>query len=242
MSPSRHPFDPSTRLAGPSPVDLAFRPAHYRDFGDPLALALNGISGQVRRDMVRDMLLAEYGQRAPHDILMPSVDPAILEERAEEGFRNWLVQCHGPTWLGGEFLPGLRRGEAEIARVVLASATMDVISLRARPAGKRYHYRVVDEYGTHFALCRKTSTRPLTLGQVVEVLETAVHDPDADPTPGGIVTIWWDQQWEHGYGPGDCTDFAWVESELYPGLAPWYAARAAAWRTLREVEDPGRGE
>jgi hypothetical protein len=241
MTPSRHPFDPSTRIAGPSPVDLSFRPAHYRDFADPVSLALSGIAGQLRRDMVRDMLLAEYGKRAPHDIAVPFIEPAILEERADAEFQNWLVYYHGPTWLGGEYLPGLRPGEAEIARIVLASTTMDVISLRARPVGERYHYRMVDEYGTDFDLCRKTSSRPLTLGQVVELLETAVYDPDAGSSTDGSVTIWWDQQWEFGDAPQSCTDFAWVESELYPGLATWYAARAAAWRTLRELEDPGRG-
>ena len=40
-------------------IDLNFRPTSYADFDDPVSLALNGIKGQMRREMVRDMLTAE---------------------------------------------------------------------------------------------------------------------------------------------------------------------------------------
>ena len=44
-------------------IDLKWRPESYSDFHDPVALALNGIQGQMRREMVRDMLTAEGEQR-----------------------------------------------------------------------------------------------------------------------------------------------------------------------------------
>ncbi len=213
----------------PSPVALDFRPASYTDFGDPVSLALNGISGQLRRAMVRDMLTSVGAERMAQDALLGPIEPDILEERASEAFRSTMVSLAGPTWMGGEYLPPLLAGEVEIARIVLRSSTMDVSAVRARWRGGRYHYRMVDEYDNELELGQKTSRRPLTLGRLIELLESA-----------GAVTQWWEQQWGFGDPPEECTAFATVESEVYPGLAVWYAARAAAWEAMRGAEDPGR--
>ncbi|TVP60379.1 MAG: hypothetical protein EA351_00710 [Gemmatimonadales bacterium] len=213
----------------PSPVDLDFRPASYTDFGDPVAVALNGISGQMRREMVRDMLTSVGAERTVQDALLGPIEPDILEERASEAFRSTMSYLGGPTWMGGEYLPPLLPQEVEIARIILRSSTMDVSAVRARWSGGRYHYRMVDEYDTDLELDQKTSRRPLTLGRLIELLESAE-----------AVTQWWEQQWGYGDPPSECTAFATVESEIYPGLAVWYAARAAAWEALREAEDPGR--
>lgn len=215
-------------------IDLTFRPTSYSDFEDPVALAVNGINGQMRRDMVRDMLSAEGEQREHYDALLGPIQEDILEERADESFIHNLSGFWGPSWMGGEYLPPLRPGEVEIARVVLQSTTMDVFSLRARWSGGRYHYRLVDEYRSTFLLCRKTSRRTLTLRQLIDMLETADSD-DLELHGRGVVRSWWDQQREHGYAPEECTDFATVESELYPGLAGWYAGRAEAWRAFERI-------
>lgn len=124
----------------------------------------------------------------------------------------------------------------EIARVVLRSVLMDVFSLRAKWNGRRYHYRFVDEYGGAYVLPRKTSTRPLTLRQVIHVLENG-DQPDWSIRGQGLVATWWDQQWRNGDDPETCTDFAWVESDIYSDLAPWYETAAEAWRAEREQDD-----
>jgi hypothetical protein len=62
-----------------------------------------------------------------------------------------------------------------IARLELRSTTSDVISIRARPVGKRIRYRIVDEYGTDFVRQRQTSTRPLTLGLMVAFIDDSRH-------------------------------------------------------------------
>lgn len=213
--------------------DLDFRPESYADFDDPVALALNGINGQMRREMVRDMMTAEGGHREAIEALGP-IEPGILEERADESFIHSLSNVWGPSWMGGEYLPRLRRHEVEIARVVLNSTTMDVFSLRARWSGGRYHYRLVDEYQSTYVLCRKTSRRTLTLGQVIEILETVSGGIETDGA--GLVACWWDQQWEYHDDPGACTAFAWVESDLYPELADWYQAQAREWEILHGAE------
>jgi hypothetical protein len=48
--------------------------------------------------------------------------------------------------MSGEYLPDFEGDEVEIARVTLASATGDIISIRGRHEGGRIHYRIVDEY------------------------------------------------------------------------------------------------
>ena len=125
-------------------IDLAFRPDSYADFDDPVALAVNGIAGQMRREMVRDMLSAEGAKREDYDEVLGSIQPDILEEGADDRFIQSLSSVCGPSWMGGEYLPRVKPQEVEIARVVLQSVTMDVFSLRARWSGGRYHYRIVD--------------------------------------------------------------------------------------------------
>ena len=61
-------------------IDLNFRPASYADFDNPVALALNGIEGQMRRTMARDMLLAEGDQREHYDAVLGPIDDEILSE------------------------------------------------------------------------------------------------------------------------------------------------------------------
>jgi hypothetical protein len=220
----------------PMSIDLNFRPTSYADFDDPVALALNGIKGQMRREMVRDMLTATGDQRAVYDAVLGPIDEEILGERASAEFTQNLNRSYGPSWLGGEFLPDLAKREVEIARIVLASVTMDVFSVRVRLRGGRYHYAIRDEYATEFSVCPKTSRAPLTLGGLVNLIDTA--DGNGLESNGrSLVDVWWWQQWECGAcSPQECTDFAWVESEQYPQLATYYQERARQWRIERALE------
>ncbi|TVP78240.1 MAG: hypothetical protein EA352_02350 [Gemmatimonadales bacterium] len=198
--------------------DMDLRPRTYGDFEDPVALALNGISGQRRREMIRDMLTAQGEERKRLEEALGPIHPDLLEEQASESFQSTMTGTAGPTWMGGEYLPPLLPGEVEIARIVLQSATMDVSVVRARWHEGRYHYRMVDEYDTHFQVSPKVSDEPLTLGELIDLLEGA-----------GAVVPWWEAQTRAGRTREEAIDFASVESELYPGLGPWYEARALEW-------------
>jgi len=72
--------------------------------------------------------------------------------------------------MGVEYLPTVRSREVEIARITIASNTEDVTSVYASQVGQRMHYQVVDEYGgeTLEGKSSRTSTQPLTLGQLVD--------------------------------------------------------------------------
>ena len=214
-------------------IDLNFRPTSYADFDDPVSLALNGIKGQMRREMARDMLTAEGDQRAAYDAVLGPIESDILGEQAPAGFTHNLNHAFGPSWMGGEFLPDLKDREVEIARIVLASVTMDVFSIRARLRSGRYHYSIQDEYEKDFTVQPKTSRAPLTLGALIGLIDTA-DGHDLESNGRSLVDVWWWQQWESPYhSPQECTDFAWVESEQYPQLAAYFQERARQWRIAR---------
>jgi hypothetical protein len=217
-------------------IDLNFRPTSYADFDDPVSLALNGIKGQMRREMARDMLTAEGEQRAVYDAVLGPIDEEVLRECASTEFTDNLNHAFGPSWMGGEYLPDLMSRELEIARIVLASVTMDVISVRAKLCSSRYHYSIRDEYETEFTVRPETSQAPLTLGALIGLIDTA--DGQDLATDGcSLVDAWWWQQWEYGqHSPQECTDFAWAESEQYPKLADYFEERARQWRIARAPE------
>jgi hypothetical protein len=75
--------------------------------------------------------------------------------------------------MGGEYLPSYRKDEAEIARIELASTTSDVISIRARKTAERMAYSVVDEYETEFHVSPRSSAKPLTLAQLIDLIDNA---------------------------------------------------------------------
>ena len=118
----------------PKDFDLAFRPASY---WGPVTLEQHfgsRIHGEIRRRLVKTDLAA--GNEPPEYVLEAELDRPNLET---------LGALH-PRFMGGEYLPPLKKNEVEIARAVLDSVTLDVISIRARLARTRIHYRIVDEY------------------------------------------------------------------------------------------------
>ncbi len=95
------------------------------------------------------------------------------QERADVSMRR------RPSFdLGREFLPAHEREEVDLALVSLASVTGDLISIRARPSGRRIVYRIEDEYGTNFRFYPKHAARPLSLGELIVMLDYATGHLD----------------------------------------------------------------
>jgi len=143
-------------------IDTSYRPETY--FG-PISMAKHlrtRVKGQVRRDLAKSL--------AGEGLIDVLPDLLVEEDLREEDLAEW-GKVH-PWCLGGEFLPRFERIETEIARVVLMSTTFDVTSVYARQRKNRIAYRIVDEYGgeTLTAKTRRTSTRPLTLKELVDFL------------------------------------------------------------------------
>jgi hypothetical protein len=89
-------------------------------------------------------------------------------------------QVVSPAFLmGGEYLPELRVNEVEIARIIKKSTTLDVVSIRARQTKNRIVYKIVDEYPEYepnYFLAKETSVKPLTLSELIEMIDSAVED------------------------------------------------------------------
>jgi len=207
-----------------SRFDFDFRPSSYWDHPDPVAAILSNIKGQNRRRMIRGLVSAPVPSKR-HEI--PS---GFFEASLDAGTRSQLGGTH-PTWMGGEYLPDYLSGEVEIARIVLDSVTLDVISFRARRrrGGRRILYRVVDEFqepgGARWTCRPASSARPLSLGELVALIDGARND-EIEVEPGPLT-----DELRAGYtkDPKEHLDFVTVESDLYPMLSSYYEVRARGW-------------
>ena len=215
---------PRRIIAPVDAIDLDFRPTSYAADAGPVAAIVQNITGEHRRTLVAGALSTPGAADAG------PIPDALLADIVPDDLRVGLGRHH-PTWLGGEYLPRYDVGEFEIARLVLRSTTQDVFSLRARrrTPRARYRYRMVDEYESTFDLPRQTSIRPLTLREVIALIDGITSD-DVDtrgqPFPEGFV--WW-QLHEYGETPEEAARFVRVRSEVYPQMEAYYEERLVQW-------------
>src|SRR4029077_15963169 len=145
-----------------SAINYDLRPESYwNPARSPLEAVLRNVKGRNRRKMIRD-----YHSNG----LLPALSDNLLRDTLDEDTRRGLDLIH-PSFMGGEYLPNYRRDEVEIARIELQSTTSDVISIRARPRGRRIEYSVCDEYESEFKLPQKTSSHPFSLQELICFLD-----------------------------------------------------------------------
>ena len=198
-------------------IDMNFRPDSYWDEDAILA----NVKGEFRR---RQIL------QAINDGEVDEIPPPILTDSLPEHLRDFMGSIH-PMLMGGEYLPDYRENEVEIARVALDSTTADVITVRARPDGKVIRYRVVDEYDSKYILEKETSQQPLTLGELVTLMDTVEC---IEFESEGLVDHHWWYMASESYDPYSCVDFTTVSSQFYPQLAEYYERAADKWIAMRE--------
>ena len=214
--------DHSVSLPAVPGIDLEYRPASY--FW-PLGLEthlLSRIKGAERKAALQRLIDAGRLDEIP-DFLAQSALSA--DERRAIG------RLH-PAFMGGEYLPDMAQNEVIIARIVIASTTQDVTCVYARRGKHRIHYRVVDEYDGE-TLCGKatrTSTRPLTLGQLEGFFNGA----------WSIFRRAGDELRRRRVSPRPMLRFVVdVDSEFYPDIGALYEQRIRAWAAGRQPEpDP----
>jgi hypothetical protein len=198
----------------PAGLDYNFRPLSYFHDLDPEVLVVSSILGEERRKDVQARLASG------------NVDPAVwgewlTESKLDDSTRQLIGSFH-PRFMGGEYLPQFGQNEIEIVRIVLASVTQDVISIRARRVGKRIAYRVVDEYETEFALAKKTSAEPLSLRQVIRFIDGTGHAEETECS--GLVFSVLEMNIEGSGDPESLRGFVEVSSNFYPELGGYYQA------------------
>jgi hypothetical protein len=204
----RKPSEPPT-LAETLGIDLDFRPRDYFWARDHDLALPSDISGHERREMVKRLIAA--GEEVPDGLDAGRLEPEL---------REWWGALH-PMNMGGEYLPPMLDGEVEIARISLLSVTGDQISVRARRSRGHIEYRIVDEYpesGETYIPYPRTSTRRLTMGELVRMIDEATDDGGAAV---GALTC----NLDLASDPQELEGFVTVESDFYPELERYYAAR-----------------
>lgn len=129
--------------------------------------------------------------------------------------------------------------EVPIATIRLNSVLSEAISICARPQGAQIRYRIVHEGSSRFRFSPILSPLPLTLGELLALLQTAREVPSSRevracsrslPEYYRLLNLY--EQW----GDADEKDiedleaFAWVDSDFYPQLQVWYEEEAYEWK------------
>ncbi len=197
-------------------IDYAFRPESYWDVSDPLQAILVNVKGTRRRQMIRDYWEADA---------IAELEKGLLRDNLTEEDRVGLGKIH-PSFMGGEYLPDYAEGEVEIARIELESTTADVISIRVKKEGERIAYLIVDEYETEFNILPTHSDKPLTLSELVRLIDGAMEEGSLGlyytqmNYEGGECSIEWLDQMRH---------FTRVESVFYQQLHLHYEKLLDLW-------------
>lgn len=148
-----------------TPIDFDFRPHSY--FGPQTLDAY--LLANVKGAMVRDTLqtLSNEGRR-------DEVRSLLGADGISSDITKALEKRH-PMFMGGNYLPNMKDGEIEIARIRIDSTTCDITSVYARHDQGEIRYRIVDEYDgdTMEEATEMTSTHPLTLGELTDFFLTA---------------------------------------------------------------------
>ena len=195
--------------------DLDFQPTTYWGPQSLSSYFGSHITGEHRRLSAQ---CSAYNSSEPE----LSVDPVLSNEE-----RILWGRIH-PHNMGGEYLPPLRSNEVEIARVILETTTLDVISIRARKSGNRIYYRVVDEYmdqegSDRFVAKPRWSKQPLTLRQVISIIDD-----------NGLIDEWREENF-------DVTDLdeslnlARADSVFYPKICGYYFLENENWRREKQI-------
>jgi len=210
-------------------IDYTFRPTSYwASPSDVLEAALRNVKGRNRREMIRDYYEADQLEYLHPDLLFDSLDTQA---------RQSLGRIHR-SFMGGEYLPEYKRNEVEIARVELESTTYDVVSIRARPSGSRILYRICDEHESKYKLPQKSSSRPLSLGKLIWLLDVTAELDLSDPEWNrfGFVLSFNLYNLDGGSSLEELEHFTRVTSDVYPELGKHYSRVIAEWYAAQLAE------
>ena len=206
-------------------INYRHRPASYWNDETLEQAVLKNIKGEFRRNQIRKALAEGALEDIPEE---------ILKEAVSDNVRTFTGRIH-PCLMGGEYLPDCTGGEVEIARISLASTTNDIMSLRAeRREDGTIGYRMADEYEGMFTfhLSRTSSVRPLTMGEMVDLLETS-HQHEV---PGNLVVGFNNMNAEF-VGREELRHFTRISSVFYQQLFDHCDRVIEEWAASGEAEE-----
>ncbi len=199
-------------------IDFDYRPRSYFFPMSAAKYLLATIKGTQRRREI-EQLIESGNEREIQDWMAHST----LDQKTRQ-----IIGSYHPMFMGGEYLPDLEAGEVEIARLELASVTADVISVRAHRSGDRIYYRVFDEYENNsYKVTPWWSKQPLTLQQLVGLIETTTDKKDAELSCG---LRFLDESYrQFDFELETCRTFLRVTSAFYPALESYYDLAIEDW-------------
>ena len=204
-------------------LDLSWRPESYWSPSSLLDSLGGSVSGTRRREILGSLL--EAGEVFP-------VVQQLLNEHLQHETRTVWGAIH-PSYLGGEYLPERKPGEVEIARLDLQTVTADAISVRAYPTKTRIYYRIVNEYNRRYNCRPRWSKQPLSLGQLIDLINSATSDDNSNV---GLVFPVIDLLVYEGSSKDEMRHFFRVHSEHYPALEAHFETLLDAWRMQASTE------
>jgi hypothetical protein len=207
-------------------IDLNHRPNTYWPEALDREQLLSRIQGESRRAIARDILATEG---------FAGLNTFFAREILDDEDRRHWGLVH-PQCMGGEHLPQLGIEDVEIARISLASVTGDQISIRARRAGEKIRYEVCDEYESEFELALTQSEQPLTLGELIQLIDGSRNREEEQS--GGLLVCHWENMVEWAESLDNAIAFAWVQSAWYPELSTYYAQVASDWCEAKRKQQP----
>lgn len=208
--------------------DFDYRPDYWSP-ENPKALILGNVTGEMRRVFLERLIEGDstvellIDEDAREDHLTP-------EGRVAQG------RFH-PSGFGGEFLPEYLPGELEIARIVLESVTMDVVSVRARRTDGKILFRAVWEYPEYgqILLDPTVSEEPLDFREMIDLMHS-VHHFDGENHEGSFIDASREANVNAGASLERMRYFVAVKSFFYPKLEAYFDLKAQEWYERKLLE------
>jgi len=208
-------------------INMNYRPFTYWPESENREQRLTKILGKARRDITRKILNSGGIKE------LNAVGAEFSQGELDENDRKAWGSLH-PNLMGGEYLPPYADDEVEIIRISLKSTTADQICVRACRQNGNIQYRVVDEYDTDYVLPFNHSEYPLTMSELINLLEHT--DNSFNEVEGGLIRNHWFSNVEY-MDPEEAVDFVSVESAYYPEIARYYSIAADKWLSEQSVEE-----
>ena len=205
-----------------STFHLDFRPASYWVYGD---------ARQKMRAMQGSMDDGELIQQFDR----------VIDEAEEGGGVDPLTDLDVATAFLGRLNHGPREeGAVEIAHIQMFNPWCDFISVLAEWRDGRIHYQVADNYPDlwTYRCTPESSERPLTLGELIELIDTAELIGNSNGTVDyrGLVFGVLEQNLD-GDVDDELSSFIRVTSAFYGDLEVWYAFACSEWCRENQLDD-----
>jgi hypothetical protein len=161
-----------------------------------------------------------------------SIPPEVREDSISEASKMLLQRMH-PSYRGGEDLPDYFEDEVEIARLATTRTVhCEVTSIRARREAGRIRYRVVDEYESTITCAREESDRPLSLREVIELIDNA----STEDLTGLYFGVYEWQVANDESSPDELAGSIEVSSTFYPEIGAYYEEAFKVWCEAKKAE------